>query len=278
MSTSSNRKGGGGSVTVGGAVGGGTANRLLRTDASGNLDSWIGAQTDSSGRVCFGGSAGAAPNAARAEVVPAQVRASTAGNQVGFFAENTSVTGAGGGYMAASNSGADLYVLSYSGSAGGNYMGASYPLAGVATIRCSAQLQVFTHAGDLHLGAANAHHIELDGSGGTGIILSKATTRTPTALTGAAIAATSTVGLGSYHFSAPGANRAHTLVSRASVAAGYRVTYTLVGATGGFAIALTRNGTDTILGGTSTYDLDVAYESVTLEACGTNDWFVQAKS
>lgn len=128
------------------------------------------------------------------------------------------------------------------------------------------------------LGTNSTTRIELEGDGRS-VILETAITFRPTVLTGAGIAATSTVGLGNYHFTSPGANRAHTLVARSAVLAGYRVTYSVVGAIGvGNVISLTRNGSDTIEGGTATLELIFDYASVTLEAVGTVDWMRVAKS
>lgn len=109
-------------------------------------------------------------------------------------------------------------------------------------------------------------------SDGRGITLHNALTLTPTALSGAAIAATSALGVGNHHFSAPGANRTHTLVARSLVIAGYRATYSVIGSIGGFQIDLAPNGSDTIQGLATPASLTGNYSSVTLEACGTTDW------
>lgn len=268
-----------GGMTEGGAVVGGNANYILRNDASGNLDSWIGGQTDASGRICFGGSAGAVPNGARGEVVPAQVRVSSAGNQVAFFAENTSTTGAGGGYIAASNSGPDLFVLSYSGGAGGNYMGAGRPLAGVATIRCAGQLQVFTHAGDLVIGAANVEHVECDGSGGTGVALNRALTLVTTLLSDAAVATTQTLGVPCYQFSGLTANRTFNLIDlgTAGLPVGYTVEFALSDDPGAFAVTLDGNGAQTI-DGSATYAMNTDRHTVSLRKSTSTDWRTVVKN
>lgn len=262
-------------VTEGGAISGGTANRLLRNDAAGNLDSWDGAVTDSSSRVNFGNGAAVSPSVGSGEIIPCQVYVSVAGNMCGFFTRNESASGFAG-YKAESNTGAAIFMKSYAGSAGGAFM-SGRNLATCGVIHADGQIQLLsTGANDVVFGANSIEHIELDGSGATGIKESKATTQTTTALAGAAITTTAVAGNGNYVFSAlGGSNRTFTFFVTGGVTDGYLMRLTFDGNPGANKVILTPGAGDTINLG-ATYDLDVTNESVTLMKLGV-DWRVVAK-
>lgn len=206
-----------------------------------------------------------------------QVRESNNGGTWIYVANSNNGAGARGGVVL-DGSGANIGKLEQFGTGyTGSFLG--QVMAGYIGLESQEEMAIgSTGAFPVLFGAANAEYFRMDGTGGTGVRFAKAITMTPTELADAAVAATSTVGLGNYNFSGLTANRAHTLVARSSVVKGYEVTYSLTDSPGAFAVNLTRNGTDTILGGTSVYPLNTDRESVTFRAAGTTDWIVVASS
>lgn len=273
------RRGGSSGITVGTTtVTSGTDKRIFFQDGSVvgqdallNYDKTLDAFASGSAAIDVSGSLGGGHRG----LIQA-VETNNGGSWV-YVANNSGGAGARGGIVI-NGSGANIAKLEQFGSGyTGSFLG--QVMAGYVGFEAQEEMAIGnTGAFPVLFGAANAEYFRMDGAGGTGVRFAKAITMTPTELADAAVAATSTVGLGNYHFSGITANRAHTLVARSSVAKGYRVTYSMVDSPGAFAVNLTRNGTDTILGGTSVYALNTDRESVTLEASGTTDWIVVASS
>jgi hypothetical protein len=261
-------------VTEGGSISGGTALRLLRSDGSGNVDSFDFARIDGANSwTAFGNQAvrDAGSDTGNAGNIGVVQAVGNANERTFVYAYNGSNgTAAGAGFAAHTSSGPILRILAIAnGGSAFSFLGSS--AAGNSVFASdSATCFVTTAAVDMKFGANDALAYTIKGDG-TGTRFAKAVAYTPTELTGAGIAATSGVGVPSVWFSTPGANRDHTMVARSSVPKGYRVSYFMDGSAGGFTVRVLANGADTIRQGTQTLT-DNGF--VELMAVGTTEWTV----
>jgi hypothetical protein len=279
MYTDAKPPGSGSGAAVGSAVTGATPKCVAYIDAAGALQTQAELSFEENGSslgiplLSVGRAAQAARQGFNWPLV--QIYDNPGNGDAVVFSANTGTTNSGAGFSA-EGSAKTMKMVVWSVSAPATAMGISVG----NSMQVTADAPILLHStgsNDVVFGANNIEILRMDATRNSAK-LAKALIMTPTSLTGAAIAATSTLGLGNYHLSALAADRVHTLVARSSVVAGYRVTYSLVSTAGGFHVDLTPNGSDTIKGSSSPYVLSTDYQSVTLEASLTTDWIVVGSS
>jgi hypothetical protein len=248
MSTASNRKSGGGSGSL--VVGttpivSGEVLAILREDAAGLLVADADTLAmDSSGRLSIGR---ATPLSSRqgSNFPLVQVHGTTAGDGVIYSITQNSTSGYCGLAME-SNSGAIAKIFTF-GSAGlGTSLRAN---AASMWITADNHIQFYTTGAgkEIAIGGNTVEQMTFKGDT-TGIRALQPITNVPTALAGAAIATTGTIGVPAYQFSAPGAARTFVLPAIATLPMFYPIMFAIDGSIGGFAITLDGNAAETVDG------------------------------